>query len=139
MTGLANDRDSVINQVRDLSQWKKWYPGFENIVLSDEVVKEGRIVKASANGVRLVIEESTDSSVVVSMLGGARPVTSGWQINKDDRNDSLALQGYMDFELKWYPWEKFSSLLLDKSYGDRIAEGLSNLKSKQAFAGSEQE
>jgi hypothetical protein len=128
MTSLANDRDSVLNQVRDLSQWKKWYPGFENVVLSDELVKDGRVVKATANGINLAISESTDSSVVVSMQKGSSPIISGWQINKDERNDSLALQGYMDFKLKWYPWEKFSSLMLDKSYGDFISRGLQDLK-----------
>lgn len=128
MTGLANGRDSVLNQVRDLSQWKKWYPGFENIVLTEELVQDGRVVKATANGIRLAVNESTDSSVVVSMQKGSSPVISGWQINKDERNDSLALQGYMDFELKWYPWEKFSSLMLDKSYGDLISRGLQDLK-----------
>lgn len=128
MTSLANDRDSVLNQVRDLSQWKKWYPGFENVVLSDERVEAGRVVKATANGIRLNISESTDSSVVVLMQKGSSPIISGWQINKDERNDSLALQGYMDFKLKWYPWEKFSSLMLDKSYGDLISRGLQGLK-----------
>lgn len=128
MTGLANGRDSVLNQVRDLSQWKKWYPGFQNVVLTQELVQDGRVVQATANGIRLAINKSTDSSVVVSMQKGSSPVISGWQINKDERNDSLALQGYMDFELKWYPWEKFSSLMLDKSYGDLITRGLHELK-----------
>jgi capsular polysaccharide biosynthesis protein len=128
MTSLANNRDSVLNQVRDLSQWKKWYPGFENVVLSNELVKDGRVVKATANGINLAISESTDRSVVVSMQKGSSPIISGWQINKDQPNDSLALQGYMDFQLKWYPWEKFSSLMLDKSYGDFITRGLNELK-----------
>ncbi|MCH5721228.1 hypothetical protein [Niabella hibiscisoli] len=128
MTSLANDRDSVLNQVRDLAQWKTWYPDFENVILRDELVKDGRVVKANANGILLTVSESTDSSVVVLMQKGSSPVISGWQINKDDRNDSLALQGYMDFQLKWYPWEKLSSLMLDKSYGDLISRGLQDLK-----------
>ena|SRR5690606_4230600 len=128
MTSLANGRDSVLDQVRDLSKWKRWYPGFEDVVLSEMQTENGRVVKAMANGIRLSVQESGDSSVVVYMQKGDRPVISGWQINKDYRNDSLALQGYMDFSLKWYPWEKFSSLLLDKSYGDQLAGGLANLK-----------
>ncbi|WP_420147445.1 hypothetical protein [Spirosoma sp.] len=128
MTSLAKDSVNVLNQVRDLSRWKNWYPGFEHVVLSDPLIKEGRVVKATANGIRLDISESTDSSVVVFMQKGDSPIISGWQINKDERNDSLALQGYMDVKLKWYPWEKFSSLMLDKSYGDLITRGLNELK-----------
>jgi hypothetical protein len=34
----------------------------------------------------------------------------------------------MDFHLRWYPWEKFASLLLEKSYGPRMEQGLATLK-----------
>lgn len=128
MISIANGNDSILNKVRDLSKWKNWYPGFENIELKNVQNDNGSVVKANANGVLLEIQEANDSAVIVSMQRTDRPIISGWQLNKDFRNDSLALQAYMDFKLKWYPWEKFSSLMLDKSYGDRLMEGLSNLK-----------
>jgi hypothetical protein len=34
----------------------------------------------------------------------------------------------MDFHLRWYPWEKFGSLLLEKSYGTKMEMGLMSLK-----------
>jgi hypothetical protein len=34
----------------------------------------------------------------------------------------------MDFRLRWYPWEKFSSLLFEKSYGLTMEKGLNNIK-----------
>src|SRR5690606_16568292 len=130
MVSIAPGSDSVLNKVRDLAQWHSWYPGLEQVQLQNMGRQEGRVVSATAEGIRLQIKESTDSAVVVIMQRNDRPVISGWQLNTDYRNDSLALQGYMDFHLKWYPWEKFSSLMLDKSYGDRIVEGLNNLKGK---------
>ena len=42
--------------------------------------------------------------------------------------DSLTLQWYMDFKLKWYPWEKFRSLFYENIYGVQMEQGLSNLK-----------
>jgi hypothetical protein len=128
MVSIANSNDSVLNKVRDLAQWKSWYPGFENAALKDVQVQHGRVVKANIGDISLLVKESTDSAVVVSMQKGTRSLISGWQVNKDYRKDSLALQGYMDFTLKWYPWEKFSSLILNKSYGDILAQGLRNLK-----------
>ncbi len=131
MVSIAKTNDSVLNKVRDLGEWKTWYPGFENVRLNNVVRQDEKIVEASVKDVRLQIKESADSSVVVSMQRKNNPpVISGWQVNMDDRNDSLALQGYMDFTLRWYPWEKFASLLLDKTYGDRITEGLHNLKAR---------
>ncbi|GAB3423690.1 SRPBCC family protein [Niabella aquatica] len=128
MVSIANSNDRVLNKVRDLAQWKSWYPGFENIELKNVKMQNGRVVEAAAGDILLSIKASTDSAVVVSMQKGARSVISGWQVNKDYRKDSLALQGYIDLRLKWYPWEKFSSLLLDKNYGETLAQGLRNLK-----------
>jgi len=34
----------------------------------------------------------------------------------------------MDFHLKWYPWEKFSSMLLENRYGPMMEQGLAKLK-----------
>lgn len=132
MTNIAKGQDSLLNPVKDLAQWKKWFPGFNGIILQNSEVQNGKIIKASANGIMMSITEVSDSSVIVSMQKGSRPVIHGWQINKDPRKDSLALQAYVDFKLKWYPWEKFSSLLLDKTYGDMLSQSLSNLKNLQA-------
>ncbi|MCH5599102.1 hypothetical protein [Niabella ginsengisoli] len=130
MTSIAKGRDSILNQVRDISQWKNWYPGFDKIELTEQQVVDGRVVKARAKDIIVDIKESSDSTVIVHMQRGSRPVKCGWQINNNNRNDSLALQTYMDFDLKWYPWEKFSSLMLDKGYGERMQEGLANLKNR---------
>ncbi|MFT4092826.1 MAG: hypothetical protein QM640_04240 [Niabella sp.] len=128
MVYLPLSNDTVLNRVKDLAQWKTWYPGFDRIELKNTVSANERVVKATANGVTLQVKQASDSVVIVEMQKGDRPVTATWQINKDNRNDSLALQNVMETHLKWYPWEKFSSLLLDKSYGDRMLLGLHNLK-----------
>ena len=67
--------------------------------------------------------------------GSHRPVINGWVCitNPSAANyaegDSLTLQWYMDFHLHWYPWEKFSSLMLEKQFGPDMESGLENLKS----------
>ncbi|WP_346238936.1 SRPBCC family protein [Niabella insulamsoli] len=130
MVRVAKERTGILDPVRDLAQWKTWYPGFETIALQQPQRVDNKVVKAAIDKVLIEVTESSDSLVVVKMQKDDRPVISGWQINKDQKSDSLALQAYMDFKLKWYPWEKFSSLLLDKSYGDRMKHALENLKNK---------
>jgi hypothetical protein len=34
----------------------------------------------------------------------------------------------MQFKLRWYPWEKFASLLFEKQYGTQMEAGLNKLK-----------
>ncbi len=124
MVHIAPHRDSVLNNIRDLSKWKNWCPGFETITLKETQTHNQKTVKAKSNGITITITESSDSAIVAHMQRNHRSVISTWQINKSLQNDSLVLQAYMDFKLKWYPWEKFSSLMLDKSYGDILSAGL---------------
>jgi hypothetical protein len=35
----------------------------------------------------------------------------------------------MDFQLGWYPWQKFSSLFYENTYGNMMQDGLARLKS----------
>jgi hypothetical protein len=55
---------------------------------------------------------------------------SGWKLLTGLYPDSVTVQWYMDFKLRWYPWEKFSSLLFENSYGPPMEKGLSQLKQR---------
>jgi hypothetical protein len=56
-----------------------------------------------------------------------KPVINGWKIYHT-APDSLTLQWYMDFHLRWYPWEKLGSLFYENTYGVMMEQGLTNLK-----------
>ena len=53
---------------------------------------------------------------------------SGWNVMKNGTPYGYTVQWYMDFHLRWYPWEKFSSLLFEKRYGPLMEKGLTGLK-----------
>lgn len=38
------------------------------------------------------------------------------------------VQWYFDIKLKWYPWEKFGSIIFDKQFGPPMERSLNNLK-----------
>lgn len=38
------------------------------------------------------------------------------------------VQWYFDFKLKWYPWEKFGSIIFDKQFGPPMERSLNKLK-----------
>jgi hypothetical protein len=42
---------------------------------------------------------------------------------------AFTVQYYLDFHLRWYPWEKFSSLLMEKKYGTMMEKDLDKLRS----------
>jgi hypothetical protein len=38
------------------------------------------------------------------------------------------VQWYFDFEVNWYPWEKFGSILFDRQLGPSMERSLETLK-----------
>ena len=126
------NRDSVMAGIKDPSRWKTWYPGLDSAkpLLVDGKLK-GMIVDEKSRGqmVYLSLDSIKPDEVTVRFVGNnMKPVINTWTTISYSYSDSLTLQWYMDFNLRWYPWEKFASLLLDKSYGPQMEKGLTKLK-----------
>jgi Polyketide cyclase / dehydrase and lipid transport len=124
---ISASKDSVMNRIADVTQWKYWYPGADT---SDYFVVAGKI-KGITTGNRqaLKLTDITDSTVSAANIGpNSKKGESGWNIFPGSSPSNVTVQWYMDFHLRWYPWEKFSSLLLEKRYGPMMEKGLANLK-----------
>jgi hypothetical protein len=119
-------------QIRDAAKWKNWYPGMDTAKLFYENgMAKGVLLddKDSAHRAYLhIIKEEPDEIIAEAKGGKLRPVINGWRAIPYPGGDSTTLQWYMDFHLRWYPWEKFSSLIFDGTYGQRIERGLLNVK-----------
>jgi carbon monoxide dehydrogenase subunit G len=126
---IAATADTVLRQVNEPVKWKNWFPGLESSKLFYEAgVVKGVIIDDSARQFIKIIETKKDE-IVTELTSGSKKIVSGWKIINYDRSGSATtLQWYMDFKLHWYPWEKFSSLLFEKSYGIKMEQGLNNLK-----------
>ncbi|TCZ70145.1 SRPBCC family protein [Flaviaesturariibacter aridisoli] len=116
-TNLAAAPADVWTLVRDSSQWRRWHPWFSDS--STEMAK----------AVRFRWEERSDSLARVTLTHpGVRDLHNGFRLYQYPNSDSLTLQWYIDFHLRWYPWEKFSSLFFESSYGSTMQAGLERLK-----------
>lgn len=105
------DRQTVLQQISDTASWTNWYPG------------------ADSADVLPVITSVTDSSITAnSILQNGRKGITGWNIYQSAVPNTVTVQWYMDFKLRWYPWEKFSGLLFEKRYGPMMETGLEQLK-----------
>jgi hypothetical protein len=127
---LKVGRDSVMNQIKDASKWRNWYPGLDS--------QKPFFVKGVVKGVILsdrplayiVITKEDENEVIAQYITPKlNPVINGWKMISYSNTDSITLQWYMDFKLRWYPWEKFGSLVFESSYGSKMEKGLTNLKS----------
>jgi hypothetical protein len=116
---LSRDADSVFYFIKNTSQWHRWHPALQGTD-SNTLHK---------NKVLLLPVSRTDTSFVVRwQQPGKKAMVNGWQLHRFGTADSVALQWYMDFQLQWYPWQKFGSLLYEGTYGRMMEQGLQNIK-----------
>lgn len=106
-TDINVSKELIMAQVSDTANWRNWYPGADTVKVKSEI-----------SGI-------TDSSLVINRKGRSE---SGFVFHNSGFTGTTTVQWYMDVQLRWYPWEKFSSLLLEKRYGPLMEKGLDNLK-----------
>jgi len=115
---VHGEKDSIFSLIRDTSKWKLWHPAF---MPNDSAPKFPAI--------KIMEQSENDSEVVMHLQQDNRPqVANVWKIYNHQQTDSLTLQWYMDFHLKWYPWAKFGSLFFENTYGVMMEKGLENIK-----------
>lgn len=117
-TNIAPPKDSVLALIRDRDRWSQWHPAFMAVDASRNMPPT-QIIPVSANDSELVFQWKQENRT---------PVINGWRIYEHASTDSLTLQWYMDFNLKWYPWQKFGSLIYENTYGVMMERGLTNIK-----------
>lgn len=124
---ISAGKEKVKALIAEPSNWKQWFPGAD----SAAYYIENGIVKGitSKDNSRFVIIAVSDTTVLVEHTGAKGGSSRmGWRIISSGNQPGFSLQWYMDFNLHWYPWEKFSGLILDKVYGPDMERGLGNLK-----------
>lgn len=126
---IISSRENVMLQIVNPTKWKYWFPGADSLeLLYIEGEAKGIIVDSYLHR-SIIIREKNDSSVLAVYQGvRAREIVNGWRIITGDSPGFVTLQWWMDFKLRWYPWEKFSSLFFENIYGVQMEKGLDNLK-----------
>jgi len=112
------EKDSLFAFIADTGKWYLWHPAYQQTA-----------AKTLQNRITITPLITNDSLVVMQLnLPGKKSLNSSWQVYHHRDTDSLTLQWYLDFNLKWYPWQKFSSLLYEERYGTMMQNGLTNLR-----------
>lgn len=116
-TNLPNKRTEIFALLKDEPAW---HPAYTDSAAAQQLTA----LKKSAP------QQSDSTYVYVLEQPGRKPVTSGWQLYGAPASDSLTLQWYMDFRLGWYPWQKFSALFYESTYGRMMEKGLADFRKR---------
>ncbi len=121
--GLA--KDSLSRYIGDMRSWPQW-----NDMVKQQDSLKGTFAERSYTGTSLkidVLSVTPDSIRTRWQTGASEPVFSGFNLVQS-LSDTTVAQWYFDFQLKWYPWEKFGSIIFDKQLGPAMESSLDNLR-----------
>ena len=114
----------VYPSIAEIKQWQDW-----NLFVQKLEDKQWAVGKVSGKTMSIAIKQSNPETVITQWKQpDGKLFTGGFNLIA---NDSLTtVQWYFDFSFKWYPWEKFSSIVYDAQVGPAMQESLMNLKSQ---------
>ena len=116
--------DSITTHINNIFKWKDWVEG-----MNAPTVHIFSETEADLNQTKVVID-SLGKDVVHSFWQNKKGkwMTSAIHLYHDSSHPETVVQWQFEQKLKWYPWEKFASLLNDKILGTMMEKNLDNLK-----------
>jgi hypothetical protein len=119
--------------LRDIKTWNQWNMFVINAPLSHISLSNpsyGTGAYLNSDQLKIIIEHCTpDSVTTLWKQENGKSFSGGFDLLPLGK-DSVAIQYYFDFHFRWYPWEKFSTLVYDKNLGPVMEESLGRLKRK---------
>ncbi|MEP7163998.1 MAG: hypothetical protein ABI741_04845 [Ferruginibacter sp.] len=125
----------VFAEIADLQNWKHWHPVF----MQDSAAMHFSEPSSGANAYaewtakgrtnRLMVTEALPDQLKASLLReGENDVINIISISTLKDSNNVQVEWRVFTKLKWYPWEKFSGIFIDKMTGPGYESALNNLK-----------
>ena len=117
-----------MEQLSDPKKWRNLYPGADssNFFYVNDTIK-GLVLDEKRKQSIVLTGKKEDEVMAVYILSNKK-IPTGWQTASAINANSVTVQWYINFHLRWYPWEKFTSFMFEKVYDPQLQQGLENLK-----------
>jgi hypothetical protein len=121
--------EEVSPQVKNLDNWKNWHPAFKAENTTITIVESSAEIKYNGKTARLIIN-SIDSNSVKFILQspGENDVLNEMHFIPLPPGNAVKIDWLAINKLKWYPWEKFYGIFVDKLTGPSYETALQGLK-----------
>jgi hypothetical protein len=131
---IHSSPQKIIDQVQDLNNWKNWHPVFKN--------EKNIVISTPSSGVNAYAEWTTGNKKNHLQITGISQAAVRFVLQRPGENEILhkiELTNFRDSnsvqvdwsaltKLKWYPWEKFSGIFVEKMTGPGYEAALNELK-----------
>lgn len=108
-------------QITDLRKWPQWNTYVNAFPPADFFADS---IKNASLSVRRIF--SDDQLVKTSWQQNQKSFPAAFRLIP--QQSVTTVQWYFEFTFKWYPWEKFGSIVYDKQLGPEMEQSLLNLK-----------
>ncbi len=133
---IANTSNNTIyQQTANLKNWKNWHPmfkaGIAQISFGDTVTGKNADCTISYNNkiTRLkIIAADTSSVKFVLQSAGENEIENEISFTKLTDASEVRVEWRALTHLKWYPWEKFYAIFIDRITGPGYEDALNGLK-----------
>jgi hypothetical protein len=134
-TTLINNTTTtnVLTQVTTLSNWKNWHPVFKSSDAKINIIPGAGDTAAEiiygTKSVKLLITAADSTTVKFTLQSpGESDIENEIFISPILNQANVQVEWRALNKLKWYPWEKFYGIFIDKLTGPGYDEALTGLK-----------
>jgi hypothetical protein len=121
---IKSNKAPLFENVKDLRRWTYWVDGMNN-----PIVKMIDSSEAILGNTKVKIVAITDSTVVSEWTSEtSEKQISTIRLINDSSQKMTVVQWQFVQHVKWYPWERFSSMMNDRIIGTLLEKNLLQLK-----------
>ncbi len=129
---INNEKGIVVEELLHKTNWIKWHPFFHPDIGGQVDIKtaDSTIFSNDKNEMLLIASKADSNTVSFDTEYGHGRITKNYIQVLDITDDSTSVQIiWTEMEkLKWYPWERFRGLVLEKAKTEYINAVLNNFK-----------
>lgn len=119
---IAESKDSVARTVGNMTRLKRWNEFVQGQLTGERTDHEA----FHSDQLTVQVVSVTPDSIKTVWQQPGRTVSGGFSFT--EQGGVTVVQWYFDFHQRWYPWEKFASIVFDSQFGPPMERSLSRLK-----------
>lgn len=122
---IGKPKKDISVYISDMRSWSDWN---HMIIAQDSNSGTFEKQRYSSQNLKVDLVSANYDSVITSWRHkNSQAINSGFYLVQS-LSDTTVAQWYFDFHLKWYPWEKFGSIIFDQQLGPAMERSLLDLK-----------
>jgi len=131
---IQSSSSKIMDQVKDFQNWKNWHPLFKhqkNIMISITSPGNKKCAEWESDNKKhslIMTDTAQNYARLIFQTCGENDMLNKIELINFKDSNNIQVEWSAVSQLKWYPWEKFSGIFIDKMSGPGYEAALNDLK-----------